>query len=197
MFCMMKVRETGRDLVRCLGLAAAALLVLSTGFSQRAEALSLINPGAAPTAKNVSEGLTIEVRGGHGGGGGGGAVHGGGGGSFRGGPAFHASGIRSGGAVFRGGSFRAGPAFHGSGIRYGGLRTGGYRYGGYRHGGYRFAYRHHFHRHFYAPYYYDDYPYYHHRCRIIWTYYGPRRVCHWHHRWHHWHRHGFPFRVYG
>lgn len=189
---MMKVREIGRGLFRCLWLAAAAILVLSAAFSERAEALSLINPGAVPTAKNVSDGLTIEVHGGHGGGGrGGGAGHGGG--SFHGGPAFHASGIRSGGAVFRGSSFRAGPAFRGAGIRYGGPR-----YGAYRHGGYRFGYRHHFHRHFYAPYYDDAYPYYHHRCRIIRTYYGPRRVCHWHHRWHrhHWHRHGFPFRLY-
>ncbi|MGY3405743.1 hypothetical protein ACVWZV_001856 [Bradyrhizobium sp. GM5.1] len=39
-----------------------------------------------------------------------------------------------------------------------------------------------FHRRYYGGYY----PYYSHprRCRVIWTYYGPRRVCRWH-RWHH------------
>ena len=42
----------------------------------------------------------------------------------------------------------------------------------------------------YYPYYagYPYYPYYYGpRCRVIWTYYGPRRVCRWHHRWHHRH----------
>ena len=147
----MKIRDSGRGLVRCLSLAAAAMLALSAAGSQRAEALSLINPGAVPAAKYASNGLTTEVRGGHG--------HGGHGGAFRGG------GFRSGGAAgFRGGGFRQG----GSGIRH---------------------HRHHFHRHFYyAPSYY----YYPHRyCRIVWTYYGPRKICRyrpwWHHR--HYHRH--------
>ena len=43
-----------------------------------------------------------------------------------------------------------------------------------------FYHRHHFHRRFYAPRYYG-YPYYHgyrHRyCRVIWTHYGPRKIC--------------------
>jgi hypothetical protein len=132
----MKIRDSGRGLVRCLALAAAAMLALSAAGSQRAEALSLINPAAMPTAKYASNGLTTEVRGGHG--------HGG----------------RGGGA-----------AFHGAGFRHGGF--------GIRH------HRHHFHRHFYyAPS--DYYPY--RRCRIIRTYYGPRRICH--HR--HWHHGGYP-----
>ena len=65
---MMKIQDPGRGLVRCfvrcLGLAAAAMLVLSAVASQRAEALSLINPGAVPTAKYASGGLTTEVHGG-------------------------------------------------------------------------------------------------------------------------------------
>jgi hypothetical protein len=77
-------------------------------------------------------------------------------------------------AASHGGGFRTAHVFHG---------------GSFRHSG--FAFRHHhrhfFHRRFYASYD-DDYPYYypHRRCRIIWTYYGPRRICHyrhWRHRW--------------
>lgn len=167
---MMKILDPGRGLVRGLGLAAAAMFALSATPGQRAEALSLINPGVAPTAKYASGGLATEVRGGHGGHGGGG-FHGG----FRaGGAAVHGGGFRTGGAMVHGGGFRAAHVFHG---------------GGFRHSG--FAFRHHhrhfFHRRFYASYY-DDYPYYyrHHRCRIIWTYHGPRRICHyrhWRHRW--------------
>jgi hypothetical protein len=150
---MMKIPDLRRGVVRTLSLAAAAILVLAAVPDQRAEALSLINPGAAPAAKHASDGLTTEVHGGHGGGGGGGG-HVGGGGGFGGGAAFHAGGFRSGGAVFRG--------------------------GGFRHGGFRFGYR----RHFYRPFYYGPsyyYPYRH--CRIVWTYYGPRRICYFHH-WH-------------
>src|SRR4051812_20403332 len=77
---MIKLADPGRGLGRCfarsLGLAAAAMLILSAAPDQRAEALSLINPGMAPATKHVSDGLTTEVRGGHGGHGGG---HGGGG----------------------------------------------------------------------------------------------------------------------
>src|SRR5258708_15524025 len=113
----MKIRYPGRGLVRCLSLAAAAMLAVSAAASQRAEALSLINPGAVPTAKYASDGLTTEVRGGHGGGGhggGGGGFHGGGGGGFRGGGGFHGGGFRGGGAAFPGGGFRGGgAAFHG------------------------------------------------------------------------------------
>jgi hypothetical protein len=165
---MLKIPDSGRGLVRCLvrsfGLAAAAMLLLSTAASERAEALSLFNPGAAATAKYVSDGLATEVRGGGGGGGGhgGGGYHGGRGGG--GGAAFHASGIRSGGAVFHGGGYRSAHVFHGGG----------------------FGHRHHFHRRsFYGSSYYD-YPYYSHnrRCRVIWTHHGPRRVCHFRH-WRH------------
>ena len=155
-------------LMQRVGLAAVAMLVLSIATNQRADAMSLINPGAARAASQVSEGLLTDVRG-HGGGGGGGHF----GGGFRGG-GFHGGGFHGGG--FRGGGFRVG-----------GLHHGGMHFGGYRHGGYRF-YGHRFHRHaFYGGSSYYYYP--HHRCHIVWTYYGPRRVCHWH-RWHHW---GLPF----
>jgi hypothetical protein len=186
---MIKIRDPGRGFVSRLGLAVAAMLALSAASGQRAEALSLINPGGAPTAKHASDGLATEVRGGHGGHGGGGGFRGGGGhggggfhgGGFRGGgAAFHGGGFRGGGAAFRGGGFRSGgAAFHG-----GGFRAGPVFHGGHRFAHHRFHHRHHFHRRFYASYY-NDYPYYYpyRRCRIILTYYGPRRICHWRHRW--------------
>src|SRR5882724_7813984 len=114
---MMKIPDPKRGLVRCFGVAAAAMLVLSAAASQRAEALSLINPGAASTAKYVSDGLTTEVRGGghggggHGGGGHGGGGHGGGHGG-RGGGGFH-GGFHGGGAAVHGGGFRSGGVRHG------------------------------------------------------------------------------------
>ena len=169
---MMRISDSGRGLVRCLGLAAVAILVLSAATSERAEAVSLINPATAVAAKHVSGGMTTEVRGGHGGGGVG--VH-----------AFHSVG-HVGGAVYHGSAYRSGPVFHGGRYRTAHV----FRGGGFRHGG--FAFRHHrVHRHFYyAPSYY----YYPHRyCRVIWTYYGPRKICRlrpWHHHhWRHHHRH--------
>jgi len=162
---MMKIPDPRRGLVRCsvhaLGLAAAAMLVMSAIPAQRAEALSLINPGAAATAKIASGGLTTEVRGGHGGGG-----HGGGGGGYHGGGAFHGAAIHAGG-------FRTAHVFHG---------------GGFHHGG--FAFRHHRRHFFYGASYYG-YPYYYpyRRCHIVRTYYGPRRVCHYRHWRHHYRRH--------
>ena len=149
--------------VRGLAFAAAALFSLSIASSQRADAMSLMTPGASP-AKVSSEGL-IQVRGGggHGGGGHGGGFHGGG---------FHGGG-------FHGGGFHGG--WHGGG--------GFHHVGGFHHfGGHRFVHFHRFHhRRFYGGYY-PYYSYYPH-CRIIYTYYGPRRVCGYHH-WHrrHWHR---------
>src|SRR5882757_3597200 len=94
---MTKIAGAARGLVRCAGLAAAAVLVLSAAAvlvlsaapQQRAEALSLASPGTLPVAKYASEGMTTEVRGGHGGHGGGG-FHGGG-------AAFHGGGFRGGG----------------------------------------------------------------------------------------------------
>jgi hypothetical protein len=214
---MITIPNPVRGLIRrfgsCLGIAAAAVLALSAASIQRAEALSLINPGAVPAAKAVSGELTTEVRHG-GGGGGGGGFHGGGGGGFHGGgggfhvggggggPVFHGGAIRYGAPIFHGSGYRVGPVFHGGGYRFSGVRYGGLRYGGHRFGGYGVAHRHHFRRGFgyggYYPYYDDDYPYYYsyHRCRTVWTYYGPRRICHWHHwrhhhyyRRHHHHRH--------
>ncbi|MGY8710691.1 hypothetical protein RAD16_33560 [Bradyrhizobium sp. 18BD] len=168
--------------MRLLGLAAVATLMLSAGTARRVEAMTPINPTALPATKAASDDLITQVR--HGGGGGhGGGFHGGG---FHGG-GFHGGGFRGGGGHFggfHGGGFRAAPAFHGGGFRYGGFRHYG-GYGGYhRHWGYR---PHYGYRHFHRRYYYGGYyPYYHYprRCRVIWTYSGPRRICRWH-RWHH------------
>lgn len=155
---MTKIPDLKCGLLRCLGLAAAAVLILSAAPLERAQALSLINPGTVSMAKYASDALTTEVRGGHGGGG-----HGGGHGGF------HGGGFRGGGhAVFRGG-----------GMRFGGIHRGGFRRGGFHFGGYR--------RHF-GPRFYGGPVYYGARCRIILTYRGLRRVCGWHHRHHRWHR---------
>jgi hypothetical protein len=165
---MMKIRVPRAGIVRCLGLLAVAILALSAASSQRAEALSLMSPAGVSVAKHNSDGLTTEVRGGRGGGGRGGGFHGGG---------FHGGG-------YHGGGFHA--------VRGGGFHGGGFHRGFVRHGG--FAFHHRFHRGFYyAPSYYD-YP----RCRVIWTAYGPRRICHYrhwrHHHWHHRHwRHHYRY----
>lgn len=184
----MSISEPGRGLVRRLGITAAALFAFAAMSDQRAEAVSLASPGAAPAVKYAIDGVTTEVRhGGHGGGGfrgGGGGFRGGGfhGGGFRGGGfhgggrAFHGGGFRGGGfAVHRG--FRPAPVFRGGGMRY-----------GYRHAYHRphFYGRPHFHRRFYAPRYYGYPAYYgypgyygyrHRYCRIVYTYYGPRKIC--------------------
>jgi hypothetical protein len=183
----MTTSNPGRGLVRRLGLAAAAIFVLAVSPQQRAEALSLASPGTAPSAKVATEEAVIQVRGGHGGGGHG---HGGGGGGFRGGGGFHGGGGGFHGGVIHGGGFRAAPVFRGGG--YGGYRA--VHHGGYRQAYFRlhFVHRHHFRR-FYGPSYYPAYYGYPHRyCRVVWTYYGPRKICryrpwhhHRHHRWHH------------
>jgi hypothetical protein len=145
-----------RLLVAFVGVAAAAALMLVAAPAQRAQALSLINPGTAPlSAKYASDGLITEVRGGHGGG------HGGGGRGFHGG--------------FHGGGFRG---FHG-GFHRGGF-AGRHHVGGW-HRPHRRG-RHVFRPRFYGPSYYVG-P----RCRMVWTAYGPRKLCRyrpWHHRWH-------------
>jgi len=175
---MLRILGVGTSPLRLLGLAAVAMLMLSAGTARRAEAMTPINPTALPAAKAASDDLVTQVR--HGGGGHGGGGHGGG---FHGGGGFRGGGGHFGG--FHGGGFRAAPAFHGGGIRYGGVRHYGgggfHRYGIYRpHYGYR-----HFHRRYYYGGYY---PYYHYprRCRIIWTYYGPRRICRWHYPYRYW-----------
>lgn len=210
---MMKVPDPRRAIsgsLRSLGLAAAAMLVLTAATGQRAQALSLINPGAAPSAKYASDALTTEVRGGHGHGGGGfrggggGGFRGGGGGGFRGGgfhgggfrgggAAIHGGGFRGGGAVFRGGGFRAGPAFH---------RGGGYRFAAPGIARHRGIVRHHHigprrahfhHRHHFRPRYYAPRHFYPRRfCRVIWTHHGPRKIC----RYRPWHNHlGYRLRY--
>jgi hypothetical protein len=200
---MMNIPNLGRRLAQSLGIAAAAVLMMSA--TQRAEALSPVNPAASPIAKYASDALITEVRGGHGGGHGGGGHHGGGGGHFGGG------GFRGGGAAVHGGGFRGGGAvFHGGGVR--AFHGGG---GFYRGGGARFAApmiaRHHYyaprrayfaHRHHFRPRYYGYAPTYYYGprrfCRTVWTYYGPRRICRyrpWHHHWRH-HRRHHHWRVY-
>src|ERR1700678_785526 len=99
----LRARFSFRDALRLLGVAAA-LLTLSTVASQRAEALSPVNPGMAGTSKTIANGPTIEVRGGHGGGGvGGGRGFGGavvGGGAIGAGAAVAAGSPRFAGRTF-------------------------------------------------------------------------------------------------
>jgi len=169
---------------RSLG-AAVALLMASTFASQRAEALSPVNPGMAGTGKAVTNGLTIEVHG-HGGGGGWGSGRSVGG-SF-------GAGRGVGGAVIGGGAIGAGAA----GVA-----------GSHRFAGHAFGHRRHFGGAFIGGVYYDDYPYddpdyYGYPpvypafvagggCRRVMTVHGPRVVCHHraarHHRVHRRHHH--------
>jgi hypothetical protein len=150
------------NLRRLIVASAGVMAVLMLAPAQRAEALSLASPGAVPlSAKYVSDGL-IEVRGGHGGGRGGG---------------FHGGGGRG----FHGGGFRG---FHG------GFHRGGFVGRPHVWGGHRVHWRG---RHFVRPRFYGGYyPYYYGpRCRVILTYYGPRRICRyrpWVHRHYRWHR---------
>lgn len=188
----MAISDPGRGLVRCLGATAAAIFALAAASQQRAEALSLASPGMAPSAKFATDGLTTEVR--HGGGGRGGGFRGGGGGFRGGGAAFHGGGFRGGGVAIHRGGFRAAPVFRGGGYRAAPVfHGGGYRYG-YRHAYHRphFYHRRHFHRRiYYAPSYYAYPRYYSYPrryCRVIWTYYGPRKICKyrpWRHHWRH------------
>jgi hypothetical protein len=184
----MAISDPGRGLVRRLGVTAAALLAFAATSQQRAEALSLASPGTAPSAKFATDGLTTEVQHrGHGGGGfrggGGGGFHGGG--VRGGGAAFHGGGFRGGGMATHRGGFRAAPVFHGGGHRF-----------VHRHAFHRphFGHRRFFHRRFYyAPAYYT-YPayYYPRRCRVIWTYYGPRKICKYRPWWRH-RYYGYPY----
>ncbi|WP_027580757.1 hypothetical protein [Bradyrhizobium sp. Ai1a-2] len=152
----MRRRQFARGMIGRLGLMAAAVIVLATA-TQPAEALSVASPLTVPATKAATDGHATEVRfGGHGGGG------------FRGG-GFRGGGFRGGGAAFhRGGGFRGGGfGFH-RGYRYGGF----HRYYGFH--------RRHFHRGFY----YGSSYYHPRRCRVVWTHYGPRRICRpwWHRR---------------
>jgi hypothetical protein len=148
-----------RFVFACAGVAAVLMLA-----PQRADALSLASPVAAQLSAKYASGGAIEVR--HGGGG-----HG-----------FHGGGFRGGG--FHGGGFRG---VHG-GFHRGGFYRGGFIGRPHVWAGHRpyWRGRHFAHRRFVGGYY----PYaYGPRCRVIWTYHGPRRICHWHHR--HWHRRGW------
>ncbi len=175
---------------------------------QRAEALSLASPGTAPAAKYATDGLTTEVqarrrwpwwrrfsrrwrwrlsrrrrrlprrrlswR------------------RFQGRRAFHGGGFRGGGMAIHRGGFRAAPVFRGGGFRAARVYGGGYRHG-YRHAYHRpfFHHRRHFHRRIYvAPAYYgypSYYGYRHRYCRVVWTHYGPRKICKFRPWWRHRH----------
>ncbi len=100
------------------------------------------------------------------------------------------SGVAAGSAaapIYRGGGYRVAPVYRAAPIY---RASPAYRYGGYR--VHRYAYqrpyfhRRHYvyprrfvHRRYYAPVY--TYPRctfpYRYSCRIVWTYYGPRKVC--------------------
>ena len=183
---MPRIVDRQAGVLRLLGLAATAVLMLAGGPARRAEALTLINPASSVGVKSATDGMITQVR--HGGGGGHSGGHGGFHGGFHGGGGFRGGGHMGG---FHGGGFRA--AHVGGGFRaahIGGYRHGGFhRYGGYRHYGY-YHRPYYGHRHFYRRYYGGYYPAYHYprRCRVIWTYYGPRRIC----RWHRWH---YPYRY--
>ena len=53
----MAISDPGRGLVRRLGVTAAALFAFAAASQQRAEALSLASPGAAPSVKFATDGL--------------------------------------------------------------------------------------------------------------------------------------------
>lgn len=78
---------------------------------------------------------------------------------------------RGGGGGFRGGGFRGG-GFRAGGFR-GGFHRGGFHRGHF-HGG-----RHFHHRRFYGGprFYYGAPVIYPRRCRVVWTDFGPRRIC--------------------
>lgn len=200
---MKTISQAALGLVCRAGLMAVAAVAVTALSHGRAEALTPASPATLPSAKSASESLAVEVRdmrgggggggGGFRGGGGGGGFHGGG---FRGGGAIHGGGFRGfhGGGVahvYRGGGFRAAPIYRG-GYRAAHIYRGApvYRYGGYRvhryayhrpfvHRRHHFHRRHFFHRRYYAPYY--AYPRctfpYRYTCRVVWTYWGPRKVC--------------------
>ncbi|HLX17108.1 MAG TPA: hypothetical protein VKS24_18135 [Bradyrhizobium sp.] len=172
-------RYSLRTSTRLLGFVAAALLTLSAFVGDRAEASSLLNPGAAAAGKVAADGLAIEVRGV----GGGGSGRGGGGGGYggRGGYGGHAG--FGGSPSYQGGASRTGPNVAG--------RT--------RFGGHHFAHGRHFRRVFVGGVWYDypyddDYPYYEGYpaysaapgCRIVETENGPQQLCS-HRPWRHHH----------
>ena len=177
---MTTIWDVRRRWRRVIGAAAASVAIMMAVPS--AQAVSLIGPGSSPAAKQASDAITTQVRGGHGGGGhGGGGFHGGGGGGFRGGGGFHGGGFHGGG--FRGG----GVAFRG-----GGFRAAGPVIGRSYH---RYAPRPYLRHRYYAPRYYGYAPSYYYGprrfCRVVFTSYGPRKICRyrpWHHNYrrHHW-----------
>jgi len=93
---------------------------------------------------------------------------------------------------------------HGGGSGHGGF--GRFHGGGFHH--VRGGFRHHVfvgqrfhHRRFYA---YNPYPYYYapvYRCPVVWTVYGPRRICGYHRHYvrywgrHHFHRYHYVYRF--
>jgi hypothetical protein len=81
-----------------------------------------------------------------------------------------------------GGHGGGGGHWHGGGGHWHG---GGGWHGGWHRGGWHGGFHRFHHRRFYGGYYpYYSSSYYPRRCRVVWTHWGPRRVCY--HR--HWHR---------
>jgi hypothetical protein len=174
---MFTISGTARGIRRAGVMAVAAMAVTAMSHG-RAEALSLTSPATLPLAKHAGDGV-IEVRGGHGG-------HGGGHGGFRGGGGGFRGGMHGGGGfrAYHGGGFRAAHVYRGGGYRH----FGGYRVNRYAYHRPYFHRRHFHHRRYFAPAYYGYYPRHYRVCRVVWTYYGPRRICrppHWHRR-HYW-----------
>ena len=164
--------------------AVVALLMGSTLAGQRAEALSLMNPGVSHAGTAAASERTIEVRGGHGGGGGGGGGGRGAIGSLSGGRGISAGSFS--GAVVRGAPIGPGVA---------GVATAP------RFAGRPFFHHRHFRGAFIGGVYYDDYPYDYPDyydvptvypepaysvpayvagggCRRVLTVHGPRVICH-------------------
>jgi hypothetical protein len=109
--------------------------------------------------------------------------------------AIHRGGFRGahvyrGGGFYRGGGIRVAPVYRGGGYRYG-YRHAYHRPHFHHHRRHFHHHRRHFHRRFYvAPAYYgypSYYGYRHRYCRVVWTYYGPRKICKirpwWRHRY--------------
>jgi len=79
------------------------------------------------------------------------------------------------------------PVHGGHGGHGGGHWGGG---GGHWHGGFARFHQRRFLYGGYYPYYDSDY-YYYPACRVVWTYWGPRRICYHGHYWHRWHRYHY------
>lgn len=142
-----------KSFVDWLGLVAVAALMTLAVAPRQAEAMTASRAGLANAAKQAGAGRIVAAR----------VVMGHG---------FHTYG--GGGGGYGGG----GHFYGGGGHHYGG---GGHFYGG----GYRWRPHYYGRSFYYGPSYYYGSGYYPYprRCRVVWTYYGPRRICRWHRPW--------------